>query len=122
VPSFLSNLDIFVLSSVYEGLPLAVLEAMAAGLPIVSTKVGGVPEVCPEGEVAFFAPPANPQALGAAMRKAANTSQLAILGENARRIVTETYSLSKTWLGHEELFRTLWLRRGYPLAALEQPA
>ena len=120
VPRFLSGMDVFVLSSVLEGLPLAVLEAMATGLPVVSTKVGGVPEVCPEGDVAFYAPPSNPQALAAAMRQAANSPKLAEMGETARRLVTERHSLRGTWLQHEALFRMLWLRRGYPAAMLDR--
>jgi glycosyltransferase involved in cell wall biosynthesis len=50
VPNVLSGADIFVLSSDYEGNPLALMEAMAAGLPVVSTAVGGVPELIEEGK------------------------------------------------------------------------
>ena len=50
VPEILAGSDVFVLSSDYEGNPLAVMEAMAAGLPIVSTSVGGVPELVTHGE------------------------------------------------------------------------
>lgn len=56
VPAFLSALDVYALSSDYEGLPLAVLEAMAAGLPIVSTAVGGVPEAVIDGHNGFLVP------------------------------------------------------------------
>lgn len=63
VPGFLSKLDVYVLSSDYEGLPLAVLEAMAAGLPIVSTGVGGVPEAVVDGVNGILVAPRQPKAL-----------------------------------------------------------
>ena len=56
VPDVLNALDTFVLSSDTEGLPLVVLEAMATGLPVLSTRVGGVPTVIDEGETGFLVP------------------------------------------------------------------
>jgi len=56
VPEFLRGLDIYALSSAYEGLALAVLEAMAAGLPVVATSVGGVPEAVVHEETGFLVP------------------------------------------------------------------
>lgn len=67
VPGFLSNLDVYVLSSDYEGLPLAVLEAMGAGLPVVSTAVGGVPEAVVDGLNGILVPPRQPKALAQAI-------------------------------------------------------
>ncbi len=59
--------DLFVLSSLSEGSPLVILEAMAAGLPIVATIVGGVPELLTDNETALLTPPADPQALARAI-------------------------------------------------------
>jgi glycosyltransferase involved in cell wall biosynthesis len=59
VPEILGASDVFVLSSDYEGNPLAVMEAMAAGLPIVSTRVGGVPELVIDGHDGILVDPAD---------------------------------------------------------------
>ena len=67
IPELLAVCDLFVLPSLYEGLPLAVLEAMAASRPVVATAVGGTDEVVTDGE-SYFVPPAEPAALTAAIR------------------------------------------------------
>lgn len=64
---FLVRADIFVLSSRYEGLPFAILEAMCAGLPVVATAVSGIPEVVVDGRTGLLVPPDDPGALGDAM-------------------------------------------------------
>lgn len=63
----LALLDCFVLSSRSEGSPLALLEALAAGCPIVATRVGGVPELVQDGTSALLVPPEDPAALAAAV-------------------------------------------------------
>lgn len=85
-PAFYASLDVFVLSSVNEGLPLVILEAMAAGLPIVSTRVGGVPEVAVEGENAWLCQAGSAEALAATMLAAAasGATTLAQRGAAAR--------------------------------------
>lgn len=67
VPHILAASDVFVLSSMWEGMPLSLLEAMAAGCPAVATDVGGVAEVLKHGEVGLMVPPADPAALAAAI-------------------------------------------------------
>ncbi len=71
VPRLLPAADVCLLTSLSEGIPLVLIEAMAAGLPVVSTRVGGVPEVVEDGRTGLLAPPAGPDALAAAILKLA---------------------------------------------------
>ena len=63
VGELLPAFDLFVLPSLREGLPFAVLEAMSAGLPVVATRVGGVPEAVAEGVTGLLVPADDPDAL-----------------------------------------------------------
>jgi glycosyltransferase involved in cell wall biosynthesis len=65
--AMLSEVDVYVQSSVEEGLGLAVLEAMAMSKPVVATKVGGLPEIVADGETGLLVEPGNPAALAAAL-------------------------------------------------------
>jgi len=107
----LESLDIFVLSSLTEGLPLVILEAMAAGLPIVSTRVGGVSEVAPEGATAWLCEPGNAADLAAAMLRAAGSADLAAMGEAARRLAVANYGIAQMSHRYEELYRGLLGKR-----------
>lgn len=69
VPRLLSGADAVVLSSIREGLPNALLEALAAGRPAVATTVGGVREIVSDGESGYLVPPGDPAALAAAMAR-----------------------------------------------------
>jgi len=107
VPRFLSELDIFVLSSQSEGLPVSLLEAMAAGLPVVSTRVGGIPEVAREGDIAWYSPAQNADMLAEAMYNAAVSADLTARGSRARQTVTADFSIERTSSAYENLFREL---------------
>lgn len=69
VDTILTAADIFVQPSLSEGLPLAVLEAMAFGLPVVATRVGGVPEAVVDGDTGYLVPAGDPEALGTALAR-----------------------------------------------------
>ncbi|MDP9054816.1 MAG: glycosyltransferase [Acidobacteriota bacterium] len=104
---YLSSLDAFVLSSLSEGLPIAILEAMAAKLPIVSTRVAGVPEAAPEGTVATYAPIGDAPGLAAAMIQTARDPQAAARGATACDLVCTQFTIERMWKDHETLFQSL---------------
>jgi glycosyltransferase involved in cell wall biosynthesis len=104
VPKFLSQLDIFVLSSLIEGLPISILEAMAAGLPIVATRAGGVSEAAVDGENARLVDPGDAEALADAMLRMARLPDLESVGAIGRRIAKERFRIEDTWRQYHELF------------------
>ncbi len=69
IPGVMRGFDLFALPSLAEGISNTLLEAMASGLPVVATRVGGNPELVEEGTTAKLVPPANPQALAGAIRE-----------------------------------------------------
>jgi glycosyltransferase involved in cell wall biosynthesis len=65
VQRILAATDVFVLASEHEAVPMALLEAMAAGLPVLATGVGGIPAIVSDGESGFLVPPRDPEAMAA---------------------------------------------------------
>jgi len=100
VPDLLNAMDIFVLPSYSEGVSLALLEAMAAGLPVIATAVGGLPEVVTDGDNGLLIPPRDAEALAGALEQLLGDPEFARrLGANARDHVREHFSLER--LGRE---------------------
>ena len=107
-PAFLRQLQIFVLCSLSEGLPHALLEAMAAGRAVVATRVGGNRELIQDGVNGLLVPPGDSRALAAAIRTLATDPSLAVrLGAAARRSVADRYSLSAMTQRFTEFYRSL---------------
>jgi glycosyltransferase involved in cell wall biosynthesis len=92
--NLLLQADAFVLSSLYEGLPLAILEAMAARLPVVATRVGGCPEVVIDGQTGFLVAPGDAGALAEAMSRLITARPAArSMGLEGRRLVESDYRI-----------------------------
>lgn len=108
VPTLLKASDLFVLPSLWEGMPNAVLEAMAAGLPVVATAVDGTPEIVQHGVTGWLTPPKNPEALALAIEKAlADPARRVEMGEAGRRRIKEEFSLERYVSGFEALYDEL---------------
>jgi len=106
VERLLPAMDVFVLSSREEGIPNALLEAMAAGRPSVATAVGGTPEVLEDGVTGWLVPPADPAALAAALEQTlADPDEARRRGEAARRATEEKMSIDAMVRRHEEFYR-----------------
>lgn len=85
VPHVLSACDVFVLASLNEGFPVALMEALAAGLPLVATAVGGIPDAVTDGVEGFLVPPSRPDLLAERLLRLVTDAELrAQLGEAAR--------------------------------------
>lgn len=97
VAAILDGADVFALSSLTEGMSLAVLEAMAAGLPVVGTRVGGMPDVVDDGVTGLLVPSRDPAALAAALRGLLDDpSRRAAMGAAGRARVEARFSLAAT--------------------------
>jgi len=89
---FLAGLDVFVLPSHQEAMPLALLEAMAAGLPIVAARVGGIPEALQQGAAGLLVTPARPEEIAQALRRLSRDGDLGPrLGAAAREAAERDY-------------------------------
>jgi glycosyltransferase involved in cell wall biosynthesis len=102
---FLRLIDLFVLPSLSEGLSIAVLEAMAAGKPVVATRVGGNPELIVDGETGFLVPPMNADALASQIIDILKDETLRVkMGNAGHSRAINTFSLKRMVDGYEELY------------------
>jgi glycosyltransferase involved in cell wall biosynthesis len=112
VPVVLAALDLFVQPSLYEGFGLSLLEAMAAELPIVASRVGGIPELIEDGVTGVLVPPDAPAALSEAILRLLRDRDAARrLGEGAARRARERHSLGTMAARVDRVYRDVLERR-----------
>jgi len=113
VPSIVSNLDVSVLSSTNEGFSNVIMESMAAGKPVVATKVGGSKEMVSDGITGYLVPPADSQAMaGAIINLLQNPDKAIAMGSAGREVVQEKFTVETMVKKYEELYFSLLKDRG----------
>ena len=118
VPDLLAAMDVLVLSSRFEGMPLAVLEWMAAGKAIVASRVGGIPSILEHGQEAILVPPRDHVAFAEEIaRLLDDPGERRRLGEAAQRRQREQFRFSQTIAQLERLYERLHTEAMRSLAA-----
>jgi teichuronic acid biosynthesis glycosyltransferase TuaC len=108
IPQFLSAADLFIFPSHYEGLPNALLEAMACSLPVVATRTGGIPEAVQDGENGLLADRMDTASLTSAVRVLIEDSAIAArMGRNGRAIIEKKFSWKKNAESLAGIYRSL---------------
>ena len=108
VPALLKSAALFVLPSRWEGMPNAVLEAMAAGTPVVATRVEGTEELIADGRTGRLVPPGDPEALaGAILGALSDRGEAARWAEAARAVVLRDHGIDAVVARYEALWRRL---------------
>jgi glycosyltransferase involved in cell wall biosynthesis len=118
VDRVLVSADVFVLSSDSEGLPMSILEAMAAGLPVVATAVGGVPECVDDGVTGLLVPARDPQAFADALAALLeDPERRRAMGEAGRARARTSFALAAFVDAHAQLYRRLLAEVGVHLGS-----
>ena len=114
IPQLMQAADGFVLSSVFEGMPLVMLEAGVSGLPMVATRVGGNAEVLPHEQRGRLVPAGRPRELGLAMRRVAcmSDAERRAMGEVAREFVLARFGMDAILDQWEEVYTKLLDQKG----------
>ncbi len=118
VPAVLKHAHLACLPSLTEGLPNAVMEEMAAGLPVVGTAVGGIPELIADGETGFVVPSGNPAALADGLLKLlADPARTRAMGLRGRERIEHQFSLERLRDGHAAIYESVCSPRRLPQLA-----
>jgi glycosyltransferase involved in cell wall biosynthesis len=113
LPLIYPDLDVLVVSSNNEGTPVSAIEAMAAGCPVVATRVGGLPDLITDSETGCLVPPRDPAALAAGILRVLRDRETARgLGEAAQAVVAERFTVERLCRDVEGLYTELLARKG----------
>jgi sugar transferase (PEP-CTERM/EpsH1 system associated) len=122
IPAVLSQFSVFTLSSVTEGISMTILEAMATGLPVVATDVGGNREIVNPPECGLIVPPREPRALADAyLALLCDPARRAKMGDAARTRIVQHFSLKKMLADYIELYEELLAKKTRAVAGDATP-
>ena len=108
IPAVLAAMDVTVLPSSSESLSNAIMESMAAGVPVVATRVGGNPELICDGETGVLVPPDKADKLAEALERLLQQPDLrALYARRARKLAVDNFSVARTCSRYEELYEAL---------------
>ena len=106
IPRLMCDADAFVLSSNYEAMPMTALEAMASGLPVIATDVGGVSNIVRHNVTGLLVPASDPEALANAMQQVmARTNDIIAMARRGQQVTNETYSADAMKRHYLQLYR-----------------
>jgi glycosyltransferase involved in cell wall biosynthesis len=112
IPELLATLDVFILTSHNEANPVSILEALAAGKPVVSTRVGSIPETVINGETGFLIEPGDESAMSRRVAELLlDPAKAQRLGINGRRLVASQWSVDSMVAGYEALVEQLFQQK-----------
>jgi glycosyltransferase involved in cell wall biosynthesis len=125
LPRIYADLDVLVVSSDNEGTPVSAIEAMAAGCPVVATRVGGLVDLIADGETGCLVPPRDPDGLAAAVLCLLHNRQTARrMAQAARLMVGERFTIQRLITDVEQLYQRLLAQKGvirWPQRAAHAP-
>ena len=108
VYDLMAAFDVFVLSSLHEGIPMAILEAMAVGVPIVASRVGGIPEILEDGVEGLLVRSQDPASLAGAIGKVARSPAAGVESSRAARIrVERDFSILSSAAQMRDMYQSL---------------
>lgn len=120
--AYLPQFDIFAMPSRSEGFPLAIVEAMLAGLPVVATRVGSVAEAVTDGETGFLVNKDDVDGLAAALRRLRDDPQLRLrLGQRAQQVAKCNFTVEQMVKRYESLWRKLVAKPQHSRLWVPQP-
>lgn len=113
IPTILSASDILVIPSIWEGLPIVMLEAMAAGTPVIATRVGGIPDALTDGSTGILTTPDAPSLTDAMVRGLSDLPHMEEMAREAQKVASNRYNIKRTAARYTDVYRTITRERQF---------
>ena len=113
IPTILSASDILVIPSIWEGLPIVMLEAMAAGTPVIATRVGGIPDALTNHVTGLLTTPDAPSLSKTMIEGLSDLQKMQKMAKTAREVTQKRYNIKRTAARYTDVYRTLTRERQF---------